>query len=109
MKIICGGPFIYFTKLQLNELLGITVFGKDTVIVMSSAYKGCLKSKGTRQIIIFKCHVKIATCLLQSNLLEPGCMHFSILCCHTSKHSWKDFIGIAQSSFVTAVVMAIKS
>ena len=27
MKILCGGPFIYFVKIWFNKLLGLTVFG----------------------------------------------------------------------------------
>ena len=38
MKIISGGSFIYFVKISLNKLLGLTVVGVRPVIVTSSAY-----------------------------------------------------------------------
>ena len=72
-------------------------------------YEVCLKSNETvHTIILLK--MQIANCYASPPRQSPlALMHFSIFLCHASMHSWKDFFGIARSSFVTALLIAYTS
>ena len=74
-----------------------------------SVYEVCLKSNETVHIpILFQ--TKNQNYNLSPSKHSPwALMHFAILLCHASIHSWKDFSGMPRSSFVTASFMCSTS